>query len=71
MARGHFDTTGWVDTIPLSGVVDQGFEELGAGRKMKLLVDPTLCVRRGGAAERPHPFDARSGHNDPHQEKRY
>lgn len=41
MARGHYDTTGWVDTIALSGVVEQGFEELRAGRKMKLLVDPT------------------------------
>jgi (R,R)-butanediol dehydrogenase/meso-butanediol dehydrogenase/diacetyl reductase len=41
MARGHYDTTGWVDTIPMSGVLEQGFEELRAGRKMKLLVDPT------------------------------
>jgi (R,R)-butanediol dehydrogenase/meso-butanediol dehydrogenase/diacetyl reductase len=41
MARGHYDTTGWVDTIPLSGVVDQGLEVLRAGRAMKLLVDPT------------------------------
>ncbi|GAB3726458.1 2,3-butanediol dehydrogenase [Nocardiopsis nanhaiensis] len=40
MARGHYDTTGWVDTVPLSGVVEQGFEELRAGRRMKLLVDP-------------------------------
>lgn len=41
MARGHYDTTGWVETVPLSGVVEQGFEELRAGRRMKLLVDPT------------------------------
>jgi (R,R)-butanediol dehydrogenase/meso-butanediol dehydrogenase/diacetyl reductase len=41
MAQGHYDTTGWVDTIPLSDVVEQGFEELRAGRRMKLLVDPT------------------------------
>ncbi|HEY5858225.1 MAG TPA: 2,3-butanediol dehydrogenase [Aldersonia sp.] len=41
MARGHYDTTGWVETIPLSGVIEQGFEQLRAGRKMKLLVDPT------------------------------
>jgi (R,R)-butanediol dehydrogenase/meso-butanediol dehydrogenase/diacetyl reductase len=41
MARGHYDTTGWVDTIPLTGVVEQGFEELRAGRRMKLLVDPS------------------------------
>ncbi|WP_030166061.1 MULTISPECIES: 2,3-butanediol dehydrogenase [Actinomycetes] len=41
MATGHYDTTGWVDTIALSDVIDGGFEELRAGRKMKLLVDPT------------------------------
>jgi len=41
MARGHYDTTGWVDTIPLDGVVEQGLEPLRAGRAMKLLVDPT------------------------------
>ncbi|MDV6261889.1 2,3-butanediol dehydrogenase [Rhodococcoides yunnanense] len=41
MAKGHYNTTGWVDTIALGDVVDGGFEELRAGRKMKLLVDPT------------------------------
>jgi len=41
MARGHYDLTGWVDTIPLTGVIEQGFEELRAGRRMKLLVDPS------------------------------
>ena len=41
MAQGHYDTTGWVDTIPMTEVLEQGFEELRAGRKMKLLVDPT------------------------------
>lgn len=41
MAQGHYDTTGWVETVPLSGVLQQGFEELRAGRRMKLLVDPT------------------------------
>lgn len=41
MARGHYDTTGWVDTIPLGDLVDAGFAELRAGRRMKLLVDPT------------------------------
>lgn len=41
MARGHYDTTGWVDTVPMSDVLEQGFEELRAGRKMKVLVDPT------------------------------
>lgn len=42
MAKGHYDTTGWVDTIALSDVISGGFEELRAGRKMKLLVDPTV-----------------------------
>jgi len=41
MARGHYDTTGWVDTVPLEGVVQQGLEPLRAGQAMKLLVDPT------------------------------
>jgi (R,R)-butanediol dehydrogenase/meso-butanediol dehydrogenase/diacetyl reductase len=41
MSKGHYDTTGWVDTIPLSAVVEKGFEELRAGRRMKLLIDPT------------------------------
>ena len=41
MAQGHYDTTGWVDTIPLGGVVEQGFAKLRAGRRMKLLVDPS------------------------------
>jgi (R,R)-butanediol dehydrogenase/meso-butanediol dehydrogenase/diacetyl reductase len=41
MAQGHYDTTGWVDTIPLSDLVDGGFTELRAGRRMKLLIDPT------------------------------
>lgn len=41
MSNGHYDTTGWVDTIPMTGLLEQGFEELRAGRRMKLLVDPT------------------------------
>lgn len=41
MARGHYKTDGWVEGIPLSTVVQDGFEPLRAGRKMKLLVDPT------------------------------
>jgi (R,R)-butanediol dehydrogenase/meso-butanediol dehydrogenase/diacetyl reductase len=40
MDKGHYDFTGWVDTIPLSSVLEDGFEELRAGRRMKLLVDP-------------------------------
>ena len=41
MAGGHYTTTGWVETIPCSGLLDQGFAQLRAGQKMKLLVDPT------------------------------
>lgn len=41
MAQGHYDTTGWVETIPMSGVVEQGLERLRAGQAMKLLVDPS------------------------------
>jgi (R,R)-butanediol dehydrogenase/meso-butanediol dehydrogenase/diacetyl reductase len=40
MAQGHYDTTGWVDTVALTSVIEDGFEELRAGRRMKLLVDP-------------------------------
>jgi len=41
MAKGHYDTTGWVESIPLSNVIENGYEELRAGRRMKLLVDPS------------------------------
>lgn len=41
MARGHYDTTGWLETIAMNDVVTEGFEALQAGRKMKVLVDPT------------------------------
>lgn len=40
MADGAYDTTGWVATIPIDDVVDEGFEALHAGKKMKVLVDP-------------------------------
>ena len=33
MAQGHYDTTGWVETIPMSEVVEQGFEQLRAGQR--------------------------------------
>lgn len=38
MAAGLYDTTGWVEHTPLSGLLD-AFDELRAGRKMKILVD--------------------------------
>lgn len=40
MADGRYDTTGWVTRIPIGDVVDEGFEALHAGTKMKVLVDP-------------------------------
>ncbi|GAA0502620.1 alcohol dehydrogenase [Saccharopolyspora subtropica] len=41
MARGHYDTTGWVTHVPIGQVVEEGFAALRAGRKMKVLVDPS------------------------------
>ncbi|WP_328858123.1 2,3-butanediol dehydrogenase [Williamsia herbipolensis] len=41
MASGGYDTTGWVSSISIEDVVDQGFEALHSGTKMKVLVDPT------------------------------
>ncbi|BBY17939.1 2,3-butanediol dehydrogenase [Mycolicibacterium litorale] len=41
MASGAYDTTGWVTAIAIDDVVDEGFEALHAGEKMKVLVDPT------------------------------
>ncbi|WP_213575780.1 2,3-butanediol dehydrogenase [Rhodococcus sp. USK13] len=41
MAEGKYDTTGWVSAITLDSVVEDGFEALHAGTKMKVLVDPS------------------------------
>ncbi|WP_029116005.1 2,3-butanediol dehydrogenase [Mycobacterium sp. URHB0044] len=41
MANGVYDTTGWVTAIGIDDVVDEGFEALHAGTKMKVLVDPS------------------------------
>ncbi|MGW0163328.1 2,3-butanediol dehydrogenase [Mycobacterium sp. NPDC003323] len=41
MARGAYDTTGWVTAIGIDDVIDEGFEALHAGTKMKVLVDPS------------------------------
>ena len=46
MAEGAYDTTGWVTPIPIDDVIDEGFEALHAGTKMKVLVDPTIWRRR-------------------------
>lgn len=40
MARGAYDTTGWVTSVGIDEVVDEGFEALHAGTKMKVLVQP-------------------------------
>lgn len=40
MAQGVYDTSGWVTTIAIDDVIDEGFEALHAGEKMKVLVDP-------------------------------
>ncbi len=42
MAEGGYDTTGWVTPIAIDDVIDEGFEALHAGAKMKVLVDPTI-----------------------------
>jgi (R,R)-butanediol dehydrogenase/meso-butanediol dehydrogenase/diacetyl reductase len=39
MEQGHYPTTGWVEHIPWSAVVDEGFEPLRRGERMKVLVD--------------------------------
>lgn len=38
MSAGRYDTTGWVDEVPLDEVVD-AFARLRAGQAMKLLVE--------------------------------
>jgi (R,R)-butanediol dehydrogenase / meso-butanediol dehydrogenase / diacetyl reductase len=45
MAEGAYDTTGWVSTIAIEDVVDEGFEALHGGTKMKVLVDPAEASR--------------------------
>ncbi|MDG4663448.1 2,3-butanediol dehydrogenase [Mycobacterium sp. 236(2023)] len=40
MSEGKYDTAGWVTRIPIDHVIDEGFEALHAGKKMKVLVDP-------------------------------
>ncbi|MCV7059930.1 alcohol dehydrogenase catalytic domain-containing protein [Mycolicibacterium vaccae] len=46
MSDGRYDTTGWVTTIPIGDVVDEGFEALHAGKKMKVLIDPKGAQRQ-------------------------
>ncbi len=42
MSQGTYDTTGWVTRIPIDDVIEEGFEALHAGTKMKVLVDPAV-----------------------------
>lgn len=39
MAAGYYPTTGWVEHIPWSGLVDEGLEPLRRGERMKVMVD--------------------------------
>jgi (R,R)-butanediol dehydrogenase/meso-butanediol dehydrogenase/diacetyl reductase len=39
MAQGHYPTTGWVEHIPWTAVVEEGLEPLRRGERMKVLVD--------------------------------
>jgi (R,R)-butanediol dehydrogenase/meso-butanediol dehydrogenase/diacetyl reductase len=39
MGQGHYPTTGWVEHIPWSAVVEEGFEPLRRGERMKVMVD--------------------------------
>jgi (R,R)-butanediol dehydrogenase/meso-butanediol dehydrogenase/diacetyl reductase len=39
MARGSYPLDGWVETIPLEGVLERGFERLRRQEGMKILVD--------------------------------
>jgi (R,R)-butanediol dehydrogenase/meso-butanediol dehydrogenase/diacetyl reductase len=39
MDQGHYPTAGWVEHIPWSAVVEEGFEPLRRGERMKVMVD--------------------------------
>jgi hypothetical protein len=39
MAAGHYPTAGWVEHIPWSGLIEEGFGPLRRGERMKVLVD--------------------------------
>jgi (R,R)-butanediol dehydrogenase/meso-butanediol dehydrogenase/diacetyl reductase len=44
VACGHYDTSGWVETIPMGDVVAEGFEARHAGTKMEGLVGPLTVI---------------------------
>jgi (R,R)-butanediol dehydrogenase/meso-butanediol dehydrogenase/diacetyl reductase len=39
MDQGHYPANGWVEHIPWSAVVEEGFEPLRRGERMKVMVD--------------------------------
>jgi len=39
MARGAYPTDGWVEHVPWSGLIDEGFAPLRRGSRMKVLID--------------------------------
>ena len=39
MDQGHYPTNGWVEHIPWTAVVEEGFEPLRRGERMKVMVD--------------------------------
>jgi len=39
MDQGHYPTHGWVEHIPWDAVVEDGFEPLRRGERMKVMVD--------------------------------
>jgi (R,R)-butanediol dehydrogenase / meso-butanediol dehydrogenase / diacetyl reductase len=39
MAAGHYPTAGWVEHIPWSGLIEEGFGPLRRGERMKVMVD--------------------------------
>lgn len=50
MASGTFPTDGWVATIPLEGIVENGFERLQRQEALKLLVDLGSVASGRGAS---------------------
>ena len=43
MARDAYNSSGWVTSIALDDVIEEGFEALHGGTKMKVLVDPAAA----------------------------
>jgi hypothetical protein len=48
MARGSYPLTGWVETIPFEGLIEQGIERLRRQQGIKIVVD--VAGRAAGAA---------------------